>query len=108
MEMVRLTQKRGMKGSQGDWKEFLNSHDPKFGASMSDPSKRPNDLLIAFLKTFSKEDDLMVMNRFSVYHKRHVMFVFTDYQTKSFKNHVYVFVTSFWTKYSSVTRSAIL
>ena len=60
--MVRLTQKRGMRGSEGDWKEFLISRDPKFGASMCDPSKRPNDLLIAFLKTFSKEDDLMVTN----------------------------------------------
>ncbi|XP_038881526.1 small RNA degrading nuclease 3-like isoform X2 [Benincasa hispida] len=63
VEMVRLTQKRGMKGSEGDWKEFLNSHDPKFGASMSDPSKRPNDLLIAFLKTFNKEDDMMFLDK---------------------------------------------
>lgn len=60
--MVRLAQKRGMRGGEGDWKEFLNSHDPKFGANMSDPSKRSNDMLIAFLKTFSKEDDLMVVN----------------------------------------------
>lgn len=52
-----------MKGREGDWKEFLKRHDPKFGSSLSDPYKRPNDLLIAFLKTFSKEDDLMVMNR---------------------------------------------
>lgn len=65
-----------MKGSEGDWKEFLNSRDPKFGASMSDPSKRPNDLLIAFLKTFNKEDDLMVMSHcLSAYHKRHGKFV---------------------------------
>uniref|UniRef100_A0A9I9CS93 Exonuclease domain-containing protein n=1 Tax=Cucumis melo TaxID=3656 RepID=A0A9I9CS93_CUCME len=63
VEMVRLTQKRGMRGSEGDWKEFLNSRDPKFGASMSDPSKRPNDLLIAFLKTFNKEDDLMFLDK---------------------------------------------
>ncbi|KGN48551.1 small RNA degrading nuclease 1 [Cucumis sativus] len=63
VEMVRLTQKRGMTGSEGDWKEFLNSRDPKFGASMSDPSKRPNDLLIAFLKTFDKEEDLMFLDK---------------------------------------------
>ncbi|KAG7034323.1 Small RNA degrading nuclease 3 [Cucurbita argyrosperma subsp. argyrosperma] len=63
VEMVRLTQKRGMRGSEGDWKEFLISRDPKFGASMCDPSKRPNDLLIAFLKTFSKEDDLMFLDK---------------------------------------------
>ncbi|XP_023003670.1 small RNA degrading nuclease 1-like isoform X1 [Cucurbita maxima] len=63
VEMVRLAQKRGMKGREGDWKEFLKRHDPKFGSSLSDPYKRPNDLLIAFLKTFSKEDDLMFLDK---------------------------------------------
>lgn len=68
-----------MTGSEGDWKEFLNSRDPKFGASMSDPSKRPNDLLIAFLKTFDKEEDLMVMSHcLSVYHKGHWEFVLSS------------------------------
>ncbi|KAB1214780.1 Small RNA degrading nuclease 3 [Morella rubra] len=56
--MVKLAQKRGMKGTKGDWKEFLDVHDKKLGASLGDPSRRSNDVLAAFLKTFSKADDL--------------------------------------------------
>ena len=56
--MVKLAQKRGMEGSKGTWKNFLNTYDRKFGSSLSDPSKRPVDALVSFLKTFSKEEDL--------------------------------------------------
>lgn len=59
---MRLAQKRGMKGTRGDWKEFLNSYDKKFGASLSDPAKRSNDVLATFLKSFEEENDLKVMN----------------------------------------------
>ncbi|KAI4314997.1 hypothetical protein L6164_027851 [Bauhinia variegata] len=58
VDIVKLLQKRGIKGSQGGWKEFLNSYDRKFGASLSDPTKRSHEVLAAFIKTFSKEDDL--------------------------------------------------
>ncbi|KAE7999650.1 hypothetical protein FH972_004056 [Carpinus fangiana] len=58
VEMVKLAQKRGMKGTKGDWKEFLNVHDKKLGASLSDPTRRSNHVLAAFLKSFAKEDDL--------------------------------------------------
>ncbi|XP_061339974.1 small RNA degrading nuclease 3-like [Gastrolobium bilobum] len=58
VDIVKLSQKRGLKGKQGDWKEFLNSYDKKFGAGLSDPAKRSHEILAAFLKTFSKEDDL--------------------------------------------------
>lgn len=61
MEMVKLAQKRGMKGTKGDWKEFLDVHDKKLGASLGDPSRRSNDVLAAFLKTFRKADDLKVI-----------------------------------------------
>lgn len=60
MEIVKLSQKRGMKGNKGDWKQFLNIYDKKFGASLSDPGKRSNDVLTAYLRTFDKEDDLKV------------------------------------------------
>jgi hypothetical protein len=66
VDIVKLSQKKGMKGQMGDWKEFLNSHDKKFGAGMSDPSKRSHEVLAAFLKTFTKDDDLKV-NHFSLY-----------------------------------------
>lgn len=55
-----MAQKREMKGSKGGWKDFLRSCDKKLGVSLSDPSKRSIDVLLAFLKTFS-EDDLKVV-----------------------------------------------
>ncbi|KAL6498236.1 hypothetical protein OROGR_028633 [Orobanche gracilis] len=58
VEMVKLAQKKEMAGSKGQWKEFLKSYDKKFGTSLSDPSRRPVDLLAAFLKTFEQADDL--------------------------------------------------
>ncbi|CAB4314642.1 unnamed protein product [Prunus armeniaca] len=61
VEIVKLSQKRGMKGNKGDWKQFLNIYDMKFGASLSDPGNRSNDVLTAYLKTFDKEDDLKVL-----------------------------------------------
>jgi len=60
VDIVKLVQKKGMKGKMGDWKEFLNSNDKKFGAGMSDPSKRSHEVLAAFLKTFSTDEDLKV------------------------------------------------
>ncbi|KAG6421683.1 hypothetical protein SASPL_118240 [Salvia splendens] len=58
VEMVKLAQKKEMAGSKGSWKEFLKVHDKKFGASLSDPSRRSVDDLGAFLKTFLQDDDL--------------------------------------------------
>ncbi|KAL2241646.1 UNVERIFIED_CONTAM: Small RNA degrading nuclease 3 [Sesamum indicum] len=46
-----------MAGSKGHWKEFLKVYDKKFGASLSDPSRRSVDSLAAFLKTFTQDDD---------------------------------------------------
>ncbi|XVE87068.1 hypothetical protein DITRI_Ditri18aG0086600 [Diplodiscus trichospermus] len=63
VEIVKLVQKRGMQGTGGGWKDFLNSYDKKFGSSLSDPSKRSNDVLVSFLKTFTKEDDLKLFDR---------------------------------------------
>ncbi|KAK1309907.1 Small RNA degrading nuclease 3 [Acorus calamus] len=57
-EIVKLAQKQDMKGDKGSWKEFLIVHDRKFGAFFSDPSKRSNDILISFLKTFTLVDNL--------------------------------------------------
>ncbi|KAF8410115.1 hypothetical protein HHK36_002637 [Tetracentron sinense] len=58
VEIVRLAQKQGMKGAKGGWKEFLNCYDRRFGASLSDPARRSVDVLTAFLKTFTEEEDL--------------------------------------------------
>ncbi|PHT36418.1 Small RNA degrading nuclease 3 [Capsicum baccatum] len=55
-EIVKLAQKWEMKGNKGGWKDFLRSYDKKFGVSLSDPSKRSIDVLLAFLKTFTPDD----------------------------------------------------
>ena len=60
MEIVKLAQKRGLKGSKGEWKQFLASYDSKFGVSLSDPGKRSIDVLTAFLRSFDKQEDLQV------------------------------------------------
>ncbi|KAL8531844.1 hypothetical protein ACS0TY_008447 [Phlomoides rotata] len=63
VEMVKLAQKREMSGSKGRWKEFLKSYDKKFGASVSDPSRRNMDSLAAFLKTFEKDEDVKFLKK---------------------------------------------
>uniref|UniRef100_A0A5B7B0D2 Exonuclease domain-containing protein n=1 Tax=Davidia involucrata TaxID=16924 RepID=A0A5B7B0D2_DAVIN len=63
VEIVKFAQKGEMKGSRGGWKEFLNFYDKKLGSSLSDPTKRSTDALVAFLKTFSREDDLKLFNK---------------------------------------------
>ncbi|XP_022741598.1 small RNA degrading nuclease 1-like [Durio zibethinus] len=63
VEIVKLVQKRGLEGTKGGWKDFLNTYDRKLGASLSDPSRRSNDVLVSFLKTFAKDDDLKLFDR---------------------------------------------
>ncbi|KAL5821743.1 hypothetical protein ACOSQ3_023625 [Xanthoceras sorbifolium] len=58
VELVKLVQKRGMQGTVGGWKDFLNLYDKKFGSSLSDPARRSHEALASFLKTFTKEEDL--------------------------------------------------
>ncbi len=60
IEMVKSAQKQRMKGTKGDWKEFLAVHDKQFGASLSDPTKRSNDVLLAFLNTLIQQDETKV------------------------------------------------
>jgi RNA exonuclease 1 len=55
VEVVRFTQKSGLRGCDGGWKDFLARNDRKFGASVSDPRKRSRDVLLAFLQTFPKD-----------------------------------------------------
>jgi hypothetical protein len=55
VEIVRFTQKNGLKGAEGGWKDFLDRNDKKYGVSVSDPKKRTKDVLLAFLVTFSKD-----------------------------------------------------
>ncbi|XP_002524917.2 small RNA degrading nuclease 3 isoform X2 [Ricinus communis] len=58
VEIVKLAQKQGRKGTQGGWKEFLNVYDKKIGSSLSDPAKRTRPTLVSFLQTFTHKSDL--------------------------------------------------
>uniref|UniRef100_A0A2N9FEH5 Exonuclease domain-containing protein n=1 Tax=Fagus sylvatica TaxID=28930 RepID=A0A2N9FEH5_FAGSY len=74
-----MAQKQGMKGTKGDWKEFLGVHDKRHGASLSDPTRRSNNVLVAFLKTFVKEDDLKLFAKVVQCHlKRDTVGQFTN------------------------------
>ncbi|XP_010527919.1 PREDICTED: small RNA degrading nuclease 1-like [Tarenaya hassleriana] len=59
--LLKIVQKRGLQGENGGWKEFLNVYDKKFGSSLSDPSKRSKDDMVAFLMTFKKKEDLQYL-----------------------------------------------
>jgi RNA exonuclease 1 len=63
VDLVKLVQKRGLEGENGGWKEFLNVYDKKLGSSLSDPARRSNDVLVAFLLTFKKKEDLQLIAR---------------------------------------------
>ncbi|GAV63999.1 RNase_T domain-containing protein [Cephalotus follicularis] len=63
VDVVKLVQRQGMKGLHGDWKQFLSHFDKKFGASLSDPSRRSNDVLVSFLKSFTKEEDVKLLGK---------------------------------------------
>ncbi|QDP16904.1 hypothetical protein Tsubulata_060008 [Turnera subulata] len=58
VDIVKLGQKHGMRGSDGNWKEFLNVHDRNIGSSLSDPARRKRETLISFLKTVTAEEHL--------------------------------------------------
>ncbi|KAF1874642.1 hypothetical protein Lal_00007256 [Lupinus albus] len=68
IDIVRLVQKRGLKGKLGDWKEFLDIYDKKFGSNLSDPSKRSHEVLAAFLNTFHDQDHLKFLSNIMQQH----------------------------------------
>ncbi|MCL7049721.1 hypothetical protein MKW94_009702 [Papaver nudicaule] len=63
VNMVKMVQQRQMKGAKGNWHEFLNFYDPKFGASLSDPKRRSADLLVSFLETFTEGEDVKFLKK---------------------------------------------
>ncbi|RZC54882.1 hypothetical protein C5167_013733 [Papaver somniferum] len=68
IDIVKNVQKRKMKGAKGEWKEFLVEYDSQLGDSLLDPSKRPPACLVAFLNTFTKEQDLEFCEKIMTYH----------------------------------------
>ncbi|KAG9446081.1 hypothetical protein H6P81_012209 [Aristolochia fimbriata] len=69
VDSVKLAQKYGLEGAKGDWKGFLQVYDKKFGMNLSDPQKRSTDVLVAFLKTFTKEEDLKFFAKLIARHR---------------------------------------
>ncbi|CAL9229277.1 unnamed protein product [Arabidopsis halleri] len=64
VKLVKLAQKLGLQGKHGSWKEFLDFYDKQLGSSsLSDPSKRRKDDLVAFLTTLKKKEDLQLLAR---------------------------------------------
>lgn len=70
VKIVKFAQALQIKGSKGDWQEFLNIHDSKFGSSYCDPGKKSWDVLAAFVKTFTTKEDLKVVTRIMRWNKR--------------------------------------
>ncbi|KAL4567204.1 hypothetical protein LXL04_022780 [Taraxacum kok-saghyz] len=68
VDIVKLAQKREMKGSNGGWKEFLTVYDKKVGVSLSDPARRSPEALLAFLNTFTNVDDLKFFDKVAEKH----------------------------------------
>lgn len=60
VKLVKLVQKQRLEGENGGWKEFLNFYDKQAGASLSDPWRRSKDVLVSFLATLKKKEDLQV------------------------------------------------
>lgn len=70
VKIVKVAQALQIKGSKGDWQEFLNLHDSKFGSSVCDPGKKSWDVLAGFVKTFTTKEDLKVVTRIMRWKKR--------------------------------------
>ncbi|MCL7041171.1 hypothetical protein MKW94_018330 [Papaver nudicaule] len=68
VSIVKMVQQRRMEGSKGGWQEFLNLHDRKFGASMSDPSRRTVHDMVSFLETFTDDADVKFLEKVLQYH----------------------------------------
>lgn len=54
-EIVRFTQKQGLKGSEGGWKDFLHGNDTA-SCAVYDPTRKSKDVLVTFLQTFQEID----------------------------------------------------
>ncbi|XP_073100283.1 small RNA degrading nuclease 1 isoform X2 [Elaeis guineensis] len=54
-EIVRLTQKQGLRGREGGWKDFLHSND-RVSCAVYDPTRKSKDVLVAFLQTFEEKE----------------------------------------------------
>ncbi|ERM99404.1 small RNA degrading nuclease 1 isoform X1 [Amborella trichopoda] len=71
VKIVKLAQTRKIKGIEGEWKDFLQSHDKKFGSSLSDPSRRSIDILAAFVKTITGEEDVKLITNLVKLHENY-------------------------------------
>ncbi|WCJ31265.1 small RNA degrading nuclease 3 [Euphorbia peplus] len=64
VDIVKLAQKQERQGDKGGWKDFLNVFDTKIGSSLSDPSRRTRETLLAFILSFTQIDDLKFLDHY--------------------------------------------
>lgn len=68
VKIVKAAQGRKVKGTGGEWKDFLKSTDKKLGAC--DPAKRPWTTLAAFVHTFTDDADIQMVRQMRAWEKR--------------------------------------
>ncbi|KAK6923083.1 Exonuclease, RNase T/DNA polymerase III [Dillenia turbinata] len=73
VEIVKFVQKRKLQCIHGGWKEFLLHVDKQMGTSVSDPSRRRKETLVAFLNTFHNENDLRLFSAIIKCHSKRKM-----------------------------------
>jgi hypothetical protein len=58
--IVRTALAQQIKGQMGGWLEFVSSVNAKSGGSETDPASHCFDVLAAFVKTFTNNEDIQV------------------------------------------------
>jgi RNA exonuclease 1 len=58
--IVRTALAQQIKGQMGGWLEFVSSVNAKSGGSETDPASHRFDVLAAFVKTFTNDEDIQV------------------------------------------------
>ncbi|ESQ45510.1 hypothetical protein EUTSA_v10010950mg [Eutrema salsugineum] len=59
-ELVKLAHRRGLRGENGDWNDFVVSYKERF-ISPNAPLRSPRDVMVTFLSAFKKKEDLQIL-----------------------------------------------
>jgi hypothetical protein len=58
--IVRTALAQRIKGQIGNWLEFVSSINARSSGLETDPARHPFDILAAFVKTFTNDEDVQV------------------------------------------------
>ncbi|KAI5080556.1 hypothetical protein GOP47_0003739 [Adiantum capillus-veneris] len=70
VRIVKSAQARSVKGSKGEWKDFLKSS-KQLRVGPSDPAKRPWSTLVEFVHTFTDDADIQMVKQIRASEMRH-------------------------------------